>query len=190
MKNARFWTGLVFCTGLPLSLVMGTVGRDSMKSSSVYGKVSYNGRPLSSGLVLFESLDRVRSPDIVALIDHEGRFNGRAEWQLNPPGRTQFRIHVYPDPRENQDSPILAPAGNSGNPAEERMREILSHRVSMGNGMAVVEEGPASIDVETPGPNDESRMEDGGLPTRNRPMRRPEIWLGPEPTHIDIDLKD
>lgn len=105
MKNARFWTGLVFFTGVPMSLVMGTVVGDQTKHSAVEGRVTHNGRPIAGGMILLESTDRKQCGDLILRLDPNGRFAGEAEWSPDFRGHLSFRAHIYPD----RDSP-----GNEG----------------------------------------------------------------------------
>lgn len=107
MRNARFWTGWVFCAGLPLSLIMGTVGGASSRSSTLEGTITVNGRIVTDAVVLFESLDRSRSGDIMMLIDRDGRFGHRVEWPLLRSGRTRFRVHLIVHQRTLPDSPEI-----------------------------------------------------------------------------------
>lgn len=187
MKNARFWTGLLFCTGLPMSLVIGT-SADFTQHSLVEGSVTYNGRPVTEGLVMFQSLDRKRSPDIIALVDRSGRFEGRAEWTLDPAGRTQFRIYVFPDPRDVREAQlaekegrkppvkVIATVPSDFPPPRDLTGTAKAALVSRGGPPPACVAGPPAPAVKAP---------------ESKPSRwLPEIWLAPEPTRVDIDLKD
>jgi hypothetical protein len=187
MKNARFWTGLVFCAGLPMTLVMGTT-TGSARFSVVEGSVTYNGRPVDEGLVLFQSQDRGRSPDIVAMIDRSGHFHGRAEWPLYPPGRVRFRLFVFPDPREPKGAHYAAEPGREshGGSVESSPRNSAPPRELSVIEMAVLSRREILLPACVAGPTAPVVMTTAPTPS----PWLPEIWLAPEPTRIDIDLKD
>lgn len=186
MKYARFWTGLVFCAGLPISLVMG-ITAGATRYSQVVGSVTYHGRPVTEAVVLFQSLDRRRTPDIVAIIDRSGHFEGRAEWSLDPPGRTQFRLHVLPDPRDARVAQ-LARAGPEPPPpaAVPRSSESVPHQDLPPTDRAALALRNSRSSAAISGASAKPAASPALIPSR----WLPEIWLAPEPTRIDIDLKD
>jgi hypothetical protein len=158
MQNSRFWAGLLFFTGVPVSLLMGRPWQERVQYSHLEGMLTFQGHPASRGVILFESMDRKRSSDILVAVDERGRFAREVDWQGDLQGRTRFRIHVEPDPRPS------------------RKVQKVAQPVMIGLSQALIPGEPSAS------ANEQS------IPYWNR--RFPEVWLGPEPSRLTIDLKD
>jgi hypothetical protein len=65
-------------------------------------------------MVLFESLDRKRSGDIMIAIDASGYFGRDVDWRSDLVGRSRFRIHVAPDPRRLPNGQLAARPAPTG----------------------------------------------------------------------------
>ena len=60
MRTARFWTGAIAFTSLGPGILIATSVGNFDESGRVEGRVTYNGRPLRGGSIMFVSQDHRR----------------------------------------------------------------------------------------------------------------------------------
>lgn len=135
-------------------------------TGTIYGRVTYNGKPLERGFILFYPADE-KCPDwVVGTIDHGGTYRIDSKWRHNS-SETRFRICIIP--RKMRPS------------AHQDMRDDGSESrvvpVSLG---ANHSEPHRPVAVEVGFPKRFTNVLTSGL----------QITLGREPARIDIDMKD
>lgn len=160
MNHARFWTGLVFLGGLPMGLVLEVVNESVPIESTLEGRVRCNGRLLTQGVVYFYSQDSDRGSDVIAPINPDGTFSCRPVWPGDDGSRVRFKVHVYPG---------MAPEKFSAMPSEPVPSSAIPTQPvpSIASPSVPATVGPSSLIL-------------GAF----------DVSLGPEPTYVEIDLKD
>ena len=99
MKRARFWFGAV-ALGAPVLLVVLslTPGLRLTHSGPVEGWVSFHGRPLAWGSILFVPDDAKLTQWAHAWTDENGHYVIDSDWcRDGAHGKTHYRICVIPD---------------------------------------------------------------------------------------------
>lgn len=168
MNKARFWfaTGLVVVPAV-LAFVYLTPGFRLTRSGPVEGWVSYHGRPLSGGSILFVPDDPNQTEWAHAWLDRNGHYVIGSSWlRVGSADRTHFRICVIPHSHEVADKPPPGPQGQGWG----------SHYAGAWSGMGEVALPPPSLS--------------SGFPQRlsNPRTSKLEVLLGSEPARIDVAL--
>jgi len=150
------------------SLVILALLPDGQFSSAgpVWGQVSYQGRPLKSGTVMFLPTGVDQGLWASATIRENGCYAVPADWSRPGPGRGRYKICIIPGPRRMNLQPF---PGNEGAPPSV---------VQVSGGTELLVSGGAEAKLEIP-----DRFTQGFSSSL-------EVSLGPEPACIDIDLKD
>ncbi len=166
MNKTRKWvTGLAI--GIPVAMILVARYTDFFTpTGALYGRVTYNGKPLDRGFVLFYPTDEKSNDWVVGPIDKEGNYRIDSKWRHNTK-EIQFRICIIPRkgkpaahvdvPHEGSDSRVVPVPLNS--------KDSDSHPL-------------VALDVGFP--NRFTNISTSGL----------QITLGREPARIDIDMKD
>src|SRR6516162_6871034 len=106
MKNERLWVAralvLVVC-GVVL-IITGTPGPEST-SGPVWGSVRVNGRPLTTGAVVFMPIAERDFPWASAMIDRDGSFSVDPKWERPQTGAVAYKIFLVPDRRQKRTRP-------------------------------------------------------------------------------------
>lgn len=188
MKQTRFWVGIgVLTTACVLLILVAAPGYHIIRySGRVDGRITYNGRPLQGGVVLFVPDDRERFDMSFAQIDRTGHYETDKDWRREGPGRTRFRICVVPDahiyprvPSPSMEGQVLPPEGS------KRYRGLaMPAAVDAGGSDALPMRG------STQSPSWARGL--GGPPARYYSPTTSDlaVELGNEPARIDIDLAD
>lgn len=170
MNRTRKWVTLL-AVGIPfviLVLSMNTQLFSSLFGSTgaIYGRVTYNGKPLERGFVLFYPTDENSADWVVGTIGKDGTYRIESKWRHNT-AKKQFRICIVP---------------RRGKPAAH---VEVPHEGS----------GPLTVPVELNSKSSDAHplvAVNIGFPRRftNVATSGLQITLGREPARIDIDLKD
>jgi hypothetical protein len=102
MQKARFWFGTALVV-IPLMVCafLFTPGFRLTRSGPVEGWVSFHGRPLAGGSILFVPEDSKEREWALAWIDEKGHYVIGSGWTRDAAGtKTRFRICVIPDTHE------------------------------------------------------------------------------------------
>ncbi len=186
MRTERFWTGFGIITVLALAISMAIPGSRPAPSVPVEGTVAVHGRPFAGGAIFFTPEKLTGDNGASAVIDEDGHFECDLRWRRDRAARVRYRIDVVRLP--STPSSNSSPLGPDGRPK------------------------PGGGEVPDPTGAEEQRptrriaratLRSGGVPSAGRAVgsdrRRPsgdvqrferEVWLGPEPAHLDIDLGD
>jgi hypothetical protein len=184
MRTARFWTGVAILTGLALAILITISGSRVTRSGPVTGTVFFHGRPLACGLIYFNPEDAGRGECTCSVIDEDGRFECDLEWRRDRADRMRFRISIVPGPR---NYPLSLPAGD---PNEGPGSDDAAGPVPTGDGHRGIRIVRASLGSEDL-PSLERSVKSGRWPVSSRGMIiEREVSLGPEPVHIELDLRD
>jgi hypothetical protein len=185
MRTARFYTGLVILAGLAMAILMVIPSQRAASSGPVEGTVISHGRPLVGGVVFFTPEDPQDGEGMSARIDKDGHFRCDLRWRRDRATRMRFRIDIelalrnsVPDPPP-EDPREIPEAGDSAD----------HDRVGDGGRGPIRRIARASLrSLGWPSPR---RVVETGRRRRSSVLRITEhVWLGPEPAHLDIDLKD
>ncbi len=178
MKTMRFWvgTGLLTLTCVLIILAIAPGGHIA-PTGRVVGRVKYHGRPLVGGAILFFPDDPKRADFGRAVLDENGRFAIDSDWRREGPGRTRFRICVFPDAKKYQGTPQQAQEGAAPHPDQ--------------GGTPAAYVIPASMGLDFPGPRQAGGSDSPPYQRFGHPATSGlAVELGPEPARVDIDLKD
>ena len=170
MKTIRIWIAVLGPIAL-YSLVMFAISDQvpSLTYGQVRGRVSYNGRPLEEGALLFVPVDAVDIDWAVGPIGKDGRYSIEPGWRRGRSAKARYRICIIPFPHSS----------------------TLGDRSPLPSNEPRPDTNPASRPDETP----DSRLE---KPRDLRvPEQYTKIWTSPlEVTldrgsaRVDVDLKD
>jgi hypothetical protein len=167
-----------------MTIIMALPGRPTASSGRVAGTVFYRGRPMAGGLIYFIPEESGRGERMCAGIDKDGHFECDPEWRRDPAARQRFRISVVPGPFNLRLTPPESDSGE-GPEAEDR----AGHDPA-GDKDASPRIIRASLGSEGR-PSPERSIGSGWRRGSGRGMIiQREVWLGPEPVHIALDLKD
>jgi hypothetical protein len=167
MKNERLWVAralvLVVCGAV--LMVMGIPGSES-EAGPIWGSVRVNGRPLTTGAVVFMPIAERDFPWASARLDHDGSFSVDPKWERPQTGAVPYKIFLVPD-RRSKVSERVEHAGG-------RTPKVVPVSFSLGS--------PASSDGD-------DRF---GVPRRFRDpdTTNLEVKLDKEAARIDLDLRD
>jgi hypothetical protein len=143
-----------------------TPGRDGSAAGPVWGYVTYNGRPVKHAAIHFFPASRDQGRWAAGAIDRNGSYSIKSPWLRAEPGQVRYKICVIP----NGWTPRPQPSPASESAARDDQPGSLPPQTSVPPKTAVDLEFPERfLDVQT-----------SGL----------EVSLGPEPTRIDVNLKD
>jgi hypothetical protein len=166
MNKTRKWvTGLAI--GIPVAMML--IARYSnffTPTGALYGQVTYNGKPLDRGFVLFYPTDEKSNDWVVGTIDKDGNYRIDAKWRHNP-DKMRFRICIIPrkgKPVAHVDVPHQE-SGSRVVPVALNSKETDAHPL-------------VALDVGFP--HRFTNISTSGL----------QITIGREPARIDIDMKD
>jgi hypothetical protein len=168
MNRNRTWVGgLGISAPCVLFTLAMTPGLAPTSSGPVHGRVTYNGRPMDGGYILFEPMERDSNQWAVGAIGRGGNYSIDSQWQRGKQGKECFRICVVP---------------NKGTPA--------APSPSLCEG-ASPDEVPMALGSEVPD-SGQTVAVDSGFPKRFTNARTSglHVTLGREPARVDIDLKD
>jgi hypothetical protein len=167
MNKARFWFGTVTLVVPVLLIALAFApGIRLIPRGPVEGRVSYHGRPLAGGSILFVPEDSRQAQCAYAWIDDDGHYVIGPGWRREGSGgKSRFRICVIPDSHET--------AGRASQGARDKD----------GGGVATVWFG--SSDLVFPAPSPASGFPQG---LNNPKTTKLEVQLGAEATRIDVAL--
>ncbi len=122
MRTTRFWVGTAMLIGPCMMAVIATTSANPFIGiGRVDGHVSYHGRPLTGGMVMFLPDDREDSDWVNVPIGKDGRFSIDPGWRRAAKA-SRFRICVLPDrhqfalsPPIEEARPGVSPADRAGN---------------------------------------------------------------------------
>src|SRR5262249_32734934 len=97
MHTTRFWVGAIWLTVVAPAGLVATSRGDHTDSGPVKGCVTYNGRPVAGGTILFISEDRQRGDDKWFWIDRSGHYECGTDWRRDSSSPLRFRICVILD---------------------------------------------------------------------------------------------
>jgi hypothetical protein len=167
MKTSRLWVAraLVLAVCAALLMLSGIPGSGS-SSGPVWGSVRVNGRPLTTGAVLFMPIDERDCPWASAPVARDGSFSVDHQWSRPDTRSARYKICIIPHQRRNATG------------LTERGGRRFPHVV------------PVSFSPGSLGSPDGD--EDFGVPRRFRTPQTTnlEVNLNQEPARIDIDLRD
>jgi len=185
MSTARFYTGLVILAGLAMVILIAIPGRQAAPSGPVEGSVALHGRPLTGGMIFFSSEDPEDGEGVSAKIDRNGHFECDRRWRRDRAARMRFRIDIVPAPHNLEPDP---PRDDPGE-IPEAGAHADPDRVGDGGGGPIRRITRASL--RSQGRPSPGRAVESGWRRRPRDLpRTQQVWLGPEPAHLDIDLRD
>jgi hypothetical protein len=94
----------IYCIGLCAMLFLtGCGSRDSLQLAPVHGTVTYRGKPLDHGEVVFNPLQGTPGPQSVGRIDGGGAFETRmAQRKGAPVGKHVVTVHCRRTPTEQE----------------------------------------------------------------------------------------
>jgi len=169
MNKTRTWVGGL-CISAPcviLTLAM-TPGPDPTSSGPVHGRVTYNGRLLDGGFILFELMERDSNEWAAGPIEQDGSYAIGSKWPGRKHGKDRFRICVVP--RNSQ------PVAQMPSPSEEAGPDVA----------------PMALSSQEEPDSQQSGAVESGFPRRFMNARTSGLYvtLGPEPARVDIDLTD
>ena len=133
---------------------------------AIYGRVTYKGKPVDRGFVMFYSTDEKINDWAVGTLDKDGSYCINPGWR-HCLGKTQYQISITPQRRRARRH------------VDHREVEAASHDVaSSRDSQSADSHSPALADI--------------GFPRRFTSVRTSglKITLGTEPARIDIDMKD
>jgi hypothetical protein len=107
MKRERFWFGTAMIV-VPVMLLLIALSPVTVKPSGpVEGHVTFHGRPLSGGSILFVPEDTRQGSWAMAWIDENGHYQIGSSWSRDVPrGKMRYRICLMPDTHDPA-SPLL-----------------------------------------------------------------------------------
>jgi hypothetical protein len=183
MRTARFYTGLVILVGPAMAILLAIPSPRAAPSGPVEGTV-LSDRPSVGGVIFFTPEDPQGGEGISARIHEDGHFECDPRWRRDRAARMRFRIDIVLTSQDFAPAPTPDDTGEmpeAGDGAD-------SDRVGDGG------RGPirriARASSRSQGRTSLRRMAESGRLRRSGQLRRTErVWLGPEPAHLDIDLR-
>jgi len=167
MGSFRFWfvaaIGSAFACVLVAHTVMVLFGIGP--SSQVWGRVSYNGRPLAGGTIGFAPVQENQGEFIAGLIDENGYYAMNPSWRSAHDGRVRYKISI---------TPLLHAARDR--PAAQAEQSTPGHESA----------SPAAT-TSPPNPTVGHRLPERFADTLTSGL---EVTLGPGPARIDLELTD
>ncbi len=99
MNTTRLRIAVLGCVA-PSLIAMLTVNREdeSPPCGPVWGRVSYNGRPLQKGAILFAPLGAEMGDWAIGPLGKDGRFSMDPNWRRGYSEKVRFRICIVPFP--------------------------------------------------------------------------------------------
>jgi hypothetical protein len=99
MRKDRFWFGVATIAVPVLFLVVSrSPGLELTQSGPVEGQVTFHGRPLAGGLILFVPEGMCEGTRALAWIDEEGHYRIGSVWDRKASSsKTRYRICLTPD---------------------------------------------------------------------------------------------
>jgi hypothetical protein len=168
MKKARFWFGTaMLVVPVVLSVLLFTPGLRLTRSGPVEGSVSFHGRPLAGGSILFVPEDSPQTEWAHAWLDESGHYVIGSGWlREGNRGKTRFRICVIPNSHKLTVKGLRGPGG-------------------IGSGGQIGTAWWGYGEVAFPPPSVAT-----GFPQRlsNPRTTQLEVQLGSEPARIDVAL--
>jgi hypothetical protein len=160
MKRDRFWFGTAMIA-VPVMLLLVTLspGFKLTRSGPVEGHVTFRGRPLAGGSILFVPEDPRQGAWALAWIDENGDYRIGSIWSRDGSvSKMRYRICLMPDTHDAR-SPLL------------RRSEFKTAWAGPGSNVAFPEPAASS-----------------GFPAKlcDPKTTRFEVVLGSEPAHVDI----
>ena len=170
MRTTRLRIAVLGCIA-PCMIAMLSLNREdgSIGSGPIWGRVTYNGRPLEQGAVLFVPIEAEPIDWAIGPIDKDGRYAIDSRWCRGRSEKVRFRVCIVPFPY------TVTPEHRSSSPGEVSWPNI----------------DPASLPRETPDSRPQKLV---NLPVPERFMRiwtsGLEVTLDRESARVDVDLKD
>jgi hypothetical protein len=166
MKKVRTWVA-VLGIGVPCVIIGLAMTTDLFTPiGSIYGRVTYNGKPLERGFVLFYPTDELSNDWVVGPIGKDGSYFIDSKWRHSS-RKTRFRICIIP--RKGK------PAAHVDLPGEGSQSRVVP--VALNSKDA---DSHTLVAVDMGFPQRYTNIATSGL----------QITLGREPARIDIDMKD
>jgi hypothetical protein len=112
MKRDRFWFGTaMIAMPLVLLLVTTTPGIQLTRSGTVEGHVTFHGRPLAGGSILFVPEDRSQGEWAMAWTDENGNYTISSIWSRKASdSKVRYRICLIPDSHKLTSKTVLRAA--------------------------------------------------------------------------------
>ncbi len=168
MNRTRTWvTAMVVIIPCVMMILSMTGAFDVFRTTgSIRGRVTYNGRPLERGFVLFYPVHENSNDWAIGILGKDGTYHIDSKWRHNTE-ETKYRICIVPRKGKSTAQIELSHDKSQTNvvPVTLGGRSADSHQL-------------ASVDVGFP--KKFTDVATSGL----------QITLGREPARIDIDLKD
>jgi hypothetical protein len=159
MRMDRFWFGAAMIA-VPVLFLGGSLspGIELTQSGSVEGQVTFHGRPLAGGLILFVPEGMREGSRALAWIDENGHYRIDSVWDRKvSSSKTRYRICLTPDtdkvarPSQHRDAyatawsgagdvAFPAPPASSGFPAKVCDPKTTQFEVLLGS-------EPARVDI-------------------------------------------
>jgi hypothetical protein len=183
MRTARFYTGLVILAALAMPIIMVIPRPRAAPSGPVEGTV-HSDRPSVGGAIFFTPEEPEAGEGISARIDEDGHFECDPRWRRDRAARMRFRVDIVLAPKDVAPAPPPDDAGE----APEAGDGTDPDRVGDGGRGPVRRIARASL--RSWGGRPSRRSAESGWRRPSSELRRTErVWLGPEPVHLDIDLR-
>jgi hypothetical protein len=169
MNTIRLRIAVLGCIAPFIAMVTLNREPESTTSGPVSGRVSYKGRPLQQGAILFVPIKGEFRDWVLAPIGKDGRYSTEIKWRQGDAKTARYRICLMPfratsPPEDRSPSPNETPQRDT--PAAAPPHEILdSHQ-------------PMCPDL--PVPQRFTQIETSGL----------SVTLDRDTTRVDVDLKD
>lgn len=183
MRTARFYTGLVILAGPAMAILLAIPSPRAAPSGPVEGTV-LSDRPSVGGMIFF-------TPG--------GPARRRGHQRQDRRGRA-FRVR--PPMAARSSGPDAVPDRHRADPAGLRIAltpDDTGEMPEVGDGVNPDRVGDggrgptrriARASLRSQGRTSLRRMAESGRQRRSGQLRRTErVWLGPEPAHLDIDLR-
>ncbi len=171
---------------MAFGILIATSRGNHAESGPVRGRVTYNGRPVTGGTILFISEDTRRSDDRWVWIDRSGHYECGTGWRRDRSAPTRFRICVVLDARK------YPPRPQQPDPANARMAVRdggTGLRLGVGGGPTPVAMPAVYTPARHSGPRDQNPTATGRH-FRNPNQTELAVHLGPEPATINVDLTE
>jgi hypothetical protein len=166
MRAIRFGIACILLfAATAIVILAASPGSDSRRAGEVWGCVSYHGRPLTGGAIVFAPVHEDDGPGAGAVIRKNGTYSINSGWARGPKVRSEYKVCILPDKRKSAQRSTqvtgTSPEDDPTSPAPE---------TSTAGRPRVVSDFPARfVDLETSG------------------LR---VALGLEPTRVDIEMRD
>jgi hypothetical protein len=183
MRTARFYTGLVILAAPAMAILVVIQSQRAAPSGPVEGTV-LSDRPSVGGMIVFSPADPRDGEGSSARIDEDGHFECNPLWRRDRAGRMRYRMDIMLPPDPASAPPPGDPGGRpeAGGDAETDPLGAQERRPARRIARASLSSGGRPSPGRSVGSGRRRRPGDAQVMQRD-------VWLGPEPAHLDIDLR-